>query len=140
MPWSAWEPSFCDSSARLADRLAFHTTRNSVYTDGAALQRVAGLCARGGVKVVSGIYRLRVVASSAVHPQLFPASLSLRLIELLRVLLVASLLQGSRTRVDHERYGRLVCVVADTVPLALADEHGIALLQARWLAFGEGQA
>src|ERR671917_1782408 len=70
----------------------------------------------------------------------FPTTSSLRLFELPRMLLVAGLLQGAGSRVDHERYGQLVGVVADAVPLALGDEHSIPLIQADRLAFGEGQA
>src|SRR5918997_2790811 len=82
--------------------------------------------------LVSGVRGLRVAEASAVHTPPLPTTTSLRLLELVRVLLVASFLQGSGTRVDHERCGRLVGVVADAVPLALGYEHGIALAQAHW--------
>jgi hypothetical protein len=59
-------------------------------------------------------------------------------IELPGVLFVASLLQGSSSRVDHERYYRSVAVVANTVPFALGDEHRIALAEAHRPTFGEG--
>jgi hypothetical protein len=49
------------------------------------------------------------------------------LVEVPRVLFIASLLQDSASRVDHERYGWPVGVVADAVPLVLGDEHRIDL-------------
>jgi hypothetical protein len=49
-------------------------------------------CVPDGVRVVSEVRGLRVAGSSTVHTPSFPASPSLRSIELPRVLLVASLL------------------------------------------------
>src|SRR5215208_6759610 len=51
-------------------------------------------------------------------------------LELRGVLFVADLLQSSSPRVDHERYDRSVAVVANAVPLALGDEHRVALAEA----------
>src|SRR5215211_5200257 len=34
----------------------------------------------------------------------------------------------------------MVSVVTDAVPLALGDEHSIALVEAHWLSFGKGEA
>ncbi len=108
-----------------------HEVANSAYLSRflfSALPSVAPYCVLGGVRVVSGDRGLEVAESSAVPTAPFPTSASLRLFELLRVPLVASFLQRSGSRVEHERYGRLVGVVADAVPLALGDEHSVALL------------
>jgi hypothetical protein len=49
------------------------------------------------------------------------------------VFFVAGFLQASGPRVDHERYGWLVGVIADAMPLPLGDECGVALAQAHRL-------
>ena len=103
------------------------------------LSCVAPYCIPGGVTAVSGAVDYTSLGrSSAVRSPTFPTFPLLRLIELLRMLLVASVLQSPGSRVDHERYGWLVGVVADAVPLALGDEHSIALAEAHWLPFREG--
>jgi len=122
------------------DRESFEGLPRVVFLviDAPIYEAVALYCVTGNVKVVSEVRGLHVAGFSAVHSPPFPASPSLRLSELPRVFLVAGLLQSPGARVDHERYYRPVGVVADAVPLALGDEHSIALVEAHWLSFGEG--
>src|SRR5215216_1262931 len=117
-----------------------HGLANPAFLSGflfSGLPCVAPYCVRGGVRSSWITHRWFLCSAHSSLPFTFPSS---RLIELPRVLLVASLVQASGPRVDHERYGRLVGVVADAVPLALGDEHGIVLLQAHRLALREGEA
>jgi hypothetical protein len=127
----------CHESRRLAPRISPRLGQQVGMTlcRGAARPMLSGTAHLIGHCQRSG----RPSRSCAHAPLRFYSSVSsfpsLRLVELLRVLFVAGFLQTSGPRVDHRRYGWLVGVVADAVPLSLGDEYGVALVQAYWLAF-----